>query len=241
MTYSVTRTELLSSVRARTNTENQLDFCDDVEVTGYINAGITSIWDLILNSTWGGDRYQRSHTFSTEAGRSNYERPSDYYRTLSADAFVENDRPVSIYPFPKEWRNILRGSAPLLAYPWSPGAQIYYRWEGGDMVFLPVPQSVFQIRLNYAPVAPRLYAADDSFDGVNGWEEYVILYAAIRVLTKCGPYETIPLLTQQMADEKARIMVSAPQADMQQAERTHILERFDDYDATGGMTPWDGF
>jgi len=230
MTYAVSLVDLNLRVRQRSNTENALKFVKDMEVTDYINVGIASIWDLILNSTWGGDRYQSQHVFTTVPGQELYERPSDLYRLLSVDGYVTGnaDRPVAIYPYAKEQRNRIAGSVGY-QNPWGGGTALSYRWVGENLSLMPVPQSAFDVRLNYAPVAPRLFAPDDSFDSVNGWEEYVVLFAAVRVLTKRGPYDTIPILSGQMEVERQRIKDSAPNADMQQAEGIHILESYDYY------------
>lgn len=234
MSYPVSKTQLIASIRQRTNTEGATDFCDDIEIGGYLNSAIAAWWDIVLGATWGGDRYQRQHVFATVDGQELYERPKDLYKILSVDlsqdeSFSPSSPCWSAYPYQKEERNRIRGPANF-AYPWTYNARVFYRWVDKYLSFLPIPDQVFYVRLNYAPTPPLLESAEDTFDSVAGWEEYLVLHASIRVLTKCGPYATIPVLQQQLAEEAARIKAYAPTADTNQAERIHILEDYCGYD-----------
>ena len=244
--YPVSRTQLVASIRARTNTEGATDFCDDIEVGEYLNAAVAAWYDVVLGATWGGDRYQERHVFQTVQGQSEYDRPPTLYKILSVDVSAQEDfesqnaRVWSAYPYQKENRNRLR-SGSLGALTWGYGSRILYRWEGSKLSFLPTPSAPNQwwIRLNYAPVPPRLEAAEDTIDVIAGWQEFIVLHASIRVLTKCGPYATIPLLQGQLAMEEARIKSYAPTADSNQAERIHMLEDYNEYDVGSDYWgPW---
>lgn len=248
MTYPVSKTQLIASIRQRTNLEGATDFVDDVELGGYLNQAIASWYDVVLGATWGGDRYQEQHVFQTVNGQTLYDRPLDLYKILSIDisadeSFNPNSPIWSAYPYQKESRNALRGpSVAGLTYPWSYGARIMYRWEGSKLSLLPVPNGQWFVRINYAPVPPRLEQAEDCIDVIAGWEEYLILHASIRALTKAGPYATIPFLQQQLKEEEGRIKSYAPQADTNQAERVHILTDYSEgYDDGGNLGPWGGF
>ncbi len=246
MTYPVSKTQLIASIRQRTNLEGATDFVDDIELGGYLNQAIAAWYDVVLGATWGGDRYQQRHVFQTVQNVAEYDRPLDLYKILSVDISTsedfsgQNSSVWSAYPYQKENRNQLR-SGSLGALTWGYGSKIWYRWEGSTLSFLPTPSAPnqFWIRLNYAPVPPRLEQAEDCIDVIAGWEEYLILHASIRALTKAGPYATIPFLQQQLKDEEMRIKSYAPTADTNQAERVHILESYDAYDVgSDAYNPW---
>jgi len=46
------------------------------------------------------------------------------------------------------------------------------------------PSTGAQLILEYIPVCPVLTELTDEFDGVNGWEEAVVLWAALKVFQK---------------------------------------------------------
>lgn len=246
MSYQVSKTQLIASIRQRTNLEGATDFVDDIELSGYLNQAVASWYDVVLGATWGGDRFQQRHVFPTVQGQAEYDRPLDLYKILSVDVSSQEDfdsqsaNVWSAYPYQKEQRNRLR-SGSVGALTWGYGSKIYYRWEGAKLVFLPTPSEPNQwwVRLNYAPVPPRLEQAEDCLDVIAGWEEYIVLHASIRALTKAGPYATIPFLQQQLKDEEARIKSYAPQADTNQAERVHLLDDYSAYDVGNDMyDPW---
>ena len=46
------------------------------------------------------------------------------------------------------------------------------------------PNGAYSMKLYYVPCAPLFVTGAESFDGINGWEEHVIMTAAIAVKTK---------------------------------------------------------
>jgi hypothetical protein len=61
------------------------------------------------------------------------------------------------------------------------------------------------VQLNYVPVATVLVGDADTFDGVSGWEEYVVLDAAIKSLIKDDGFEKVGVLEGRKAAIAQRI------------------------------------
>ena len=65
-----------------------------------------------------------------------------------------------------------------------------YRVNGNRLWFTPIPQAGQTVRLWYVPRLTVPVADADVIDGVNGWEEYIVIDAAIKALQKeesdCG-------------------------------------------------------
>ena len=55
--------------------------------------------------------------------------------------------------------------------------------------FIPSPPGAYAITMWYVPTAPILVSGSDSFDGIAGYEEIVVLSAAIKLLLKQEQFE----------------------------------------------------
>jgi hypothetical protein len=64
-----------------------------------------------------------------------------------------------------------------------------------------MPSGTFSITLNYTPTSPTLVNKTDTFDGIQGFEEFIVLAAAIRQLTKQERFDHV----QVLAAERERV------------------------------------
>jgi hypothetical protein len=92
-----------------------------------------------------------------------------------------NGNAVTLRPFQFEQRN-----AYLFTPTWNVVGLSYLRYmvQGSNMKFVPQPSGVQTIRVWYAPQAADLSSDSDTFQGINGWEEYIIVDVCIKMLTK---------------------------------------------------------
>ena len=152
-----------------------------------------------------------------------YALPDDFLALTSLDVNLASGMPVvSARAYQEEERNRFR-QFPLL-YGWTVSSPIWYQLQQDKLSFIPLPSGAFSCVLNYVPVPPRLFAPDDEVNVISGWEEYIVLHAGIRVLTKDGQLDVIPLLAGQLEQERERIRAMAPRRDMQTAERVHMID-----------------
>lgn len=141
-------------------------FITNTELNAYINASIAELYDLILKAD--GDYYLTSTTFTTTATQE-YDLPADFYKLKGVEQQESSDRYRLIRKFNFNERN--RGG-------------LAYRIRGSKLRFNRVPDVGVTMRIWYAPKATELSADVDTFDGINQFDEYVVVDAAIKMLTK---------------------------------------------------------
>ena len=235
MSYPVKLADLMARSLQRANLEgaNQGDapFVTDAELTNEINSSIAKWWDMLIGSTFAGQIARAQYAFTTSATGivSNgvtlplgvYPLPGDFARLISLDAYVSGipNQAVSCIPYNEEQRNAwnLLPAGGLAA----PFARIAYMIQYPNLCLKQNPSAGTAMQLNYFPVAPRLGDREDQLDSIQGWEEYVILDVAVKLLIKDGAPEIIGLLEGRRQEEAARIMAAAPALDQGSPERMH--------------------
>lgn len=223
MAYPVTLGTLSERVLQRANLEGGSPFIKPYELTDLINGSVAEWVDEVRGTTWNGSYTRSSYSFTSVGQQRLYALPQDFLSLISVDISIAGGSPViTARAYQEEQRNAFL-SFPLLG-GWGLNQPIWYQVQGPNISFIPTPQGPYTIILNYTPTAPVLAASDDSIDSVNGWEEFIVLDAAIKCLIKAGENETIPVLTQRLESQRQRIRSMAPRRDQQTAERVHVIE-----------------
>lgn len=104
-----------------------------------------------------------------------------FFKLLGVDLYTGAAVPpwVTLKPFMFGERN--RGSTSgVLAR----SSNLCYRIAGDRLWLAPQPQSGLVLRLFYVPRLTLPTADSDVIDGVNGWEEFIVIDAAIKALQK---------------------------------------------------------
>lgn len=161
---------MIQSVRRRANIENQTAFIPDAEITEYLNAGLASLYDLLVQAG-GQPWFRNSYTITTTGNTSSYALPPDFYVMQSVDVQLgQGGIPtISAKPYMEFERNRYK------YYPgWLYGTPIYYRLQGQTVAFVPPPSGAFNVVLNYYPAFVPLVNGADLFDGASGWEEHAV-------------------------------------------------------------------
>lgn len=91
-----------------------------------------------------------------------------------------------------------------------------YRLVGNNLMFIPAPSAGQYIRVWYYPRMQMLLQETDVIDGISGWEEFVVIDAAIKALQK-EESDVSVLMAQKMAIIK-RIQDSSMNRDEGQPE-----------------------
>lgn len=221
MASSVTLTSLIQSVRRRANIENQTAFIPDTEITEYLNAGLAALYDLLVQAgaqPW----YRNSSTITTNGSSTSYPLPADFYEMQSVDVQLgQGGIPtITARPYMEYERNRYK------YYPgWLYGTPVYYRLQGQNINFIPAPNASFNVILNYYPIFTKLVSGGDTFDGVNGWEEYAIWKATADCKAKL---EEDPSYALSMMEKLERKIQS-----MSEQRDTGAAERMTETDADG--------
>lgn len=115
-----------------------------------------------------------------------------------------------------------------------------YRLMGSKIMFTPIPQGGQYIRLWYQPRMTMLLQDNDIFDSVSGWEEYIIVDAAIKALQK--EEADVSVLAMQKQALIQRIEDSSMNRDVGQGDCvSDIRNRSEMWGGDGGNYPSGGF
>lgn len=210
--------QLRTSARQRANMENST-FVTDAEFNGLINSAISELRDLIISKV--GDDYFCTLQAISLTGDSQYALPADHYKTLKVE-ILGNDG--EYYPV-RRYENFEQ--------PRGSGGPIQYRLRADYIVFSPASTATgLTAQLSYVPVLAELSADGSTLNGYNGWEEYVILRAAISALDK--EEQDTGKLDLSLERLRLRIEAMAPNRDQFQPKRIQDTRR----ESSGWGEPW---
>lgn len=218
MALDVTLSYLKEQVRARADQQNS-QFIQDAELTDFINGSASSLYDQLVQAA--EDYFVKSATITIIAGQNEYTLPSDWYKTLGVDYLV-NNKPVPMSRFNFRDRHLYNY---LDARP----EIVRYGIWGQELVFKPQAPKSATVVLWYVPTITKLVNDADLLDGVNGWEEYIILDSAIKCMIK---EESDPsALMAQLQLVKDRIATMSKDRDQGEPQKTTdiIGSRYDQY------------
>lgn len=187
---TVTLASLRSQAQQRSDMVNS-NFVSTSEWNSYISNSYKELYDLLV-SAFGNDYYVATPvTFSTDGTNDKYALPDGtlyssapaFYKLLGVDLQVQGASQVwqTLKPFTFTERNRYSPYGVNTLYR---NTAIRYRLNGSNLWFTPLPQAGLTIRLWYIPQPNTLSSDTDTFDGISGWEEYVVIDAAIKALQK---------------------------------------------------------
>jgi hypothetical protein len=229
----VTLTTLQSRVKQRANVEfgsNNALFTT-AELTDNINEGLARLYGFIIGVA-DQPYYLSNVAFNTSGNVDTYIigpgqviNISDFFKGKGLDISYGQQLITSCRPFTWVERN---------RYKWIPGRvynqPTFYQFIGkasgavanaanDALKIIPMPSGSFACTLWYYPVLAPLVNPGDEFDGINGFEEYAVLDAAIKLLTKQERFDHAQMLMGEREQEKARILASIPTHDAENPQR----------------------
>lgn len=182
MARTVRLDALRDRVRQRADVETALHVTD-AEVTSYINESIAALHSMIVEA--GEDDFLTSADISTVAGTETYSLTTPaatFYKVEHVEVQIDGIwTPLERWQFSERhlYENSSNGG-----WGWQAG-KIAYRIVGRDNLrILPAPDGVYTVRLWYHAASVLLSADSDTYDGRDGWEEWVVLDAAIKIGVK---------------------------------------------------------
>jgi hypothetical protein len=189
-----------ANMEVDTGIEDEDRFVTDTETDRLINLGYKELYGYLVRQ--GMHRAESTQTITAD-GSSGYALNSNFFALLTVHR-VDSDGVAYLlgrHDHRQRPRTDL-GGAPANTY----------RIVGSTIVFSPVPDDgTYEVR--YVPVPATLSAAADELDGVLGWEEYVVLYTAAKLLQKEGSFNAAAALQQD-----ARILLERIKDEAQAAE-----------------------
>jgi hypothetical protein len=216
MARARTLLQLRTEVRTLTDTVGD-DHVSDAQLLVWINQGIAELWrDLVATRA---DRYAvQGTTIATTSGTYEYDLEDDFmsmwviWRTISGERIPleEHDPREALRRFPN----------PSISSGWALTYRVQYGGidgTGTQIRFEPNPGT--NSYDYYYIQAPQSLAADgDSFDGIAGYEDWVVLYTALRVFIRQQDPDQAGIAAE-MARIKGSIMASSAHRDVGHAPR----------------------
>lgn len=204
---NVTLLSLRDQSRQRADKQNS-GFILDAELNQYINNSITELYDLLVGA-YGNDYYLTTYQFTTDGTNITYNLPADFYKMEGIDMYVNPSRFITLKPYQFNERGKYQDGSNWAAINALNGPR--YHLKNNSIEFNPSPPGVYSMSLYYVPASPTLSLDTDTFDGINGWEEYVIIDAAIKMLQK--EESDVGVLEGQKASIMKRINLMAENRD----------------------------
>lgn len=190
--------DLINDVYVKTDMEEFTDRYPRTEILRHINQGGAELWDIILDAR--GKAFGRSTTpweITTTADTIEYttDFPADFLEALHVRLKCPYGQPLDPLASPEEAYH-REGT--------NQGVPRFYDLIPGGIQLYPVHQDGCCVVVDYAITFTDLTdSASSYFDGINGWEDYLVCHAAREVALKEGE---IPF-AREMTEEKARIEV----------------------------------
>lgn len=156
------------------------------EWTGMVNASCQQLYEKMVEA-YGSDYWVQSpFAITTDGVNDKYSLPTDFFKHLGTDLQLSSSGNassgwISIWRFNFADRN--RYTLPNVQSLYG-RTNLKYKLLGGNIWFIPQPMAAISIRIWYAPRFTPLLSGSDSFDGINGWEEWVVNDVAMKALVK---------------------------------------------------------
>jgi len=204
MARTATLLEMRNRAYQRGGFENATARFPTAEVNALINESIADLWDQVLRAR-GFDKYETTTTVTTSAGTSTYALSWMFYELLGVS--INPGSGLRSYPLERfmalERPELADTSVPRTGYPY------YYKLLGDNIELLPIPQGAYSVELRYIPAATRLVSDSDTFDGINGWEEWVVVDVVRKMATKERDWEFVAALQGDLSRLAERIRTLA--------------------------------
>ncbi len=183
MASTVTLAQLRAAAadRADQPTPSTTTFIPTATWTIYINSSIRNLYDKLIEA-YGEDYFYFAtpQAITTDGTNDSVALASDFYKLLGVDIQVSGEwRTMHRFNFSERNRASLTSVRAQ-----GRGELIRYRLRGTKILFAPLPASGQSIRVHYAPTFTDLSADGDTFDGINGWHEWVVNHVALKALAK---------------------------------------------------------
>lgn len=160
------------------------NFIVTAEWNFYINQSIFELYDILVQQY--GDSYYENptpYTFTTDGINQTFALPSGFFKLTGVDLKLANqaDSLVTLKRFTEAERN--RFAVPNFQSFYGI-TNLRYRLLANNIWLTPIPVAGQQIQIRYVPSFTTLVNDSDTFDGISGWTEYVIIDVAIKALRK---------------------------------------------------------
>jgi hypothetical protein len=186
-----------------------------------VNGGLKELYDIVVSAN--EDYFTTTSTVTITAGNNSASLPAAFYKLRGVDYQVSSNQYINIPLFSFQDRN-RQGDYLTSAQGNDPTRR--YRMILDSLHITPTDKAAGTYRIWYVPSVTELASGSDAISTTFskfGWEELIVLYAAIRALTK-QEQDTSSLERQKAALEQ-RIITMSTNRNSDQPERiTNIAQ-----------------
>lgn len=208
------RTETLVNLRTRAQQEANMvnsNLVSTSEWNTWANSEYLALYEMLVAAGTNISETSVNITVGTDIVSGVYTLPADFLGLVLLSRQLNTQRWVTL-------REAL--TREIDRFPVQMSWASHYRLSNNTLVFYPQPQAAGQVyRLIYVPTPTALSADGDTVNGVNGWEEYIVVGMAIRALQKIESDAT-PLV-QRKAELTARIQKMIDLRNLSEARRVY--------------------
>ena len=215
MARTATLLQLRTSAYRRADQEDLTERFPTTEVTDYVNEGIGELWDMLVAAN-GYSYYGVKSTIPLVNNQNSYSLPADFYK-LQKVIFIGSTLGGRL-----ELSRLSEADEVALMTSRSM-VPLFYRVRAAYLDVYPAPFGTGSLELGYVPCATKLVNDTDTFDGINGFEEYVVCYAARRMAIKDADFELANMIYQDMNRQVERIERMAADRDKGHPERVQDI------------------
>lgn len=178
MASNVTLLQLKTRAREKADMVNS-QFVSDSELLSYINNSYSELYDILVSRF--EDYYTEETSVTISPGSSTIPVPNDFYKLRGLDRNQSGNSYYSVHKY--NWKARNRRNNQL--YRTSFGRlDLSYRLVKDSIRILPEDSAPGTYRLWYIPTYTPLAADTDVLDGVNGFDEYIVIDVAMKMLLK---------------------------------------------------------
>lgn len=203
----------------RADCEGAVDRHDATDVDRDLNQGGAALWDALIAAR-GEEYFTASADITTTTDTSSYSLNATAYIILGVRLNESGGYPL-VRMSPHE-------EAALREADSSHGRPTHYalRRTGAGVstiVLLPEHSASLTVTYLYVPAFTDLVDDTDTFDGINGWEDYPIDFAAQKMAMRDEEWALADRLERAMDRTMARVKTIAPKRDLHQARRVRDI------------------
>ena len=178
MSESVTLALLKTQVRETANMENS-QFVSDAELARYIDLSYARLYNMLIKAD---DNYYTigPTEFTVPTGSNSFALPTDFFKLMGIDCkFGSSWYPIKPFEMAERGRWV---NANKLAYVGL--INIAYKIMGSNIIFYPQESVSGSYRYWYIPQRTPLVLDTDTMDGLQGFQRFVVIDAAIKCSQK---------------------------------------------------------
>lgn len=211
----VSQTALIAACRAEANMEGS-EFISDAQIGLWLTDAARSLYNLLLRHK--GQSYYARRTappLAVSAGAAEVSLPSDFYQLLGV-----RHRPVGGTAGAQDRKLVQCDAADFAAFgAGGQGSPTHYNLRGMFAIdgattateiieLFPTPNAAGLLVVDYVPSFRVVSAGAVSYDGVNGWEQWMVYDVAARMLHKEGNDVGFCLAQRARVEEDVRALSS---------------------------------